>query len=272
MTVRGRVQALRRVLPCPRATPFTFCLLAVLAASTAALRWTASDHRALLRWASTNLVNLSHHPVSALVASAFVSPGSIWLDVVVLAVAGAVLERGTTTARTALVLIAGHVVASLLTEGAVRIAIAVHTDPSAAARQLDVGISYVMYTAVGAALRFLPARWRRFGVVLAIAYVGSALLREPGMTTSGHLLSLGIGLVSWPLLVPRADRTARQAVIAQTPGSASTRLRITAVAVLAGLGVLTACAPGHYLVGGRGHNAQCDTTVRCFPGTAQPGN
>jgi len=271
--VTGRwLRVLRSLLPGPRATPFTAGLLLVFAASATALRWTAADDGPVLRWASTNLVNLDHHPVSALIASAFVSQGSIVRNFLILAVAGAALERRSTPVRTAAVITAGHVIASLITEGAVRIAIAMHTDSRSAARQVDIGISYVMFTVVGAALRFLPLRWRRVGVAGALAYVGAKFLRDPGMTSCGHLLSLSIGLLSWPLLVPAGDRAERPARTARCPALGSARLRITAAACLTAAGVLTACAPGQYLLGRQGRDAQCSTTMRCYPSAVQPGN
>ncbi len=282
--MRRWMRAVGSLLPGPRATPFTFVLLLMLAATTAALRWGATDDASVLRWASTNLVNLNHHPVSSLLASAFVSEGNITFDFIVLAVACAVLERRSTAMRTALVITGGHVIATLVSEGAVRIAITTHSDPRAAARQLDVGISYVMYTAVGAALGFLPARWRRLGLLAAVGYVGVPFLSDPGLTTGGHVLSLAIGLASWPFLMPTHDRAAastvrrpvrfawsrpgRLAWSRATPGS---RLRIGALAALTAAGVLTACAPGHYLLGRHGHAAHCSTAVHCAGGT-QPGN
>jgi hypothetical protein len=252
VTARRGLQAARALLPGPRATPFTCVLLLALAATTIVLS-AESDDSPVLRWASTNLVNLEHHPLSALVTSAFVTEGSLGLDFVLLALVCAALERRSTTARTALVVSTGHVIASLVTEGAVRIAIELHADPVTATRQLDVGFSYVLYTAVGAVLRFLPARWRRLGLVAAVGYLGVPFLRNPGMTNSGHLLCLAIGVLFWPYLGPArdpADRVASRAAVSRRPRLAhGGRARLGVLALLTVMGVLTACAPGYYLFG-----------------------
>ncbi|MDT4982218.1 MAG: hypothetical protein QOG07_4097 [Pseudonocardiales bacterium] len=262
------------MLPGPRATPFTSVLLLALAATTMFLR-AETDDSAVLRWTSTNLVNLDHHPLSALVTSAFVTEGSLGVDFVLLALVCAALERRSTTARTALVLTAGHVIASLVTEGAVRIAIALHTDPVSATRQVDVGYSYVLYTALGAVLRFVPGRWRWLGLVAAVGYLGVPFLGDPGMTTSGHLLCLAIGVLSWPYLVPArypAERVDRRPVPVQRLGLADAgRARIGALAALAIVGVLTACTPGHYLFGPNHHQAQNVTAPQPSRTAALPG-
>jgi hypothetical protein len=123
-------------------------------------------------------------------------------------------------------------------EGAVRLAILRHADGRAAASQLDIGISYVTYTAVGAALLFIPPRWRRLSVAVVALDLIVQLTITPTMTAWGHVLSLLIGLLSWPMLrTRRSPARARHAVW----------LRLASLGALATVGLVTAYAPGHVL-------------------------
>ncbi len=191
--------------------PVTAVLVFALLICDLWMQFVVSNPAALELWASTNIVNLRHHPITSLVASAFVSDGSLPVNITVVAVAFAVLERRI-GARTMLAVVStGHVVASLVTEAAVRFAILSGGDSRASARQLDVGVSYLMYTGVGAALLYIPLRWRRYAVAAVTAYLLVAFARSPDMTAWGHLLSLSIGVFSWPLLHRQRRTPARRA-------------------------------------------------------------
>src|SRR5436305_12136584 len=66
-------------LPSPRRTPFTFWYLAVLMVTTVVLRSVhpqTAQH--VLQWSSTNVVELSRHPLRVLVLSALWLPGVVW--------------------------------------------------------------------------------------------------------------------------------------------------------------------------------------------------
>jgi hypothetical protein len=186
----------------------TAALLAALVISTCLLRWGVSNPEAIERWASTNLVNLHHHPVGALVTSAFISPGGAPIDLAVLALACAVLELRVGARRMLAVIAMGQVLASLITEGAVLMSILAGDESTQAAWQMDVGISYVLYTAVGAALLYVPRPWRRLAVGAAVVYVAVQLAASWDMTAWGHAVSFAIGVCSWRLLRNgRASRT-----------------------------------------------------------------
>jgi hypothetical protein len=180
--------------------PAVSALVVLLVISESVTRWGVRDPEALEQWASTNLVNLHRHPVTALIASAFFSADGIGSDLVLLAVAGIVLEARVGWRRTLLAAATGHVIASLVTEGAVLLAILSGHEGRQAASQLDVGISYVTWTMVGAALLFFAPRWRRCAVGAAAGYLVVQLSLSWDMTAWGHVLSLLIGLMSWPLL------------------------------------------------------------------------
>src|SRR5262245_18476560 len=73
------------------------------------LRW--------LAWASTNLDNLSDHPAAAMIASAFLTTGTVigWLLLAFVGLAAAAAALG--PLRAALLVIAVHVFATLVSEG-----------------------------------------------------------------------------------------------------------------------------------------------------------
>lgn len=201
----ARASALARrlltVLPRPRRTPFTFGYLLVLLASTITLYLVpAGTAHALLAGSSTNLVELGSHPLRVLVASALWLPGHDWPTYAVgFTFALAPLERRLGTWRTLAVVAFGHVGVTLLTEGGVGVEILRHARPVAEAHQLDVGASYVLMTAVGAAIGLLPAavRWPVLAVAGWFLAVSPALGGGLDMTDTGHLLCLLTGVACW---------------------------------------------------------------------------
>jgi len=78
-----------------------------------------SPATAVLRWASSNIHNLRHDPVAALIASAFFTAATLlaWPALVALAVFGANDALGNW--RTALTCAAGQVIGTLVSEGIV---------------------------------------------------------------------------------------------------------------------------------------------------------
>lgn len=240
-----------------RQVPVTTTFMVLLLASAAAMRWVVADPEAVEQWASTNLVNLHNRPALAMLASAFVSSDGIPYDLAFVALACGLLERRVGGRRMLAVVVTGHVVASLVTEGAVRLSIHAHADTHAAAWQLDTGISYVMYTAIGGALLYVPRRWRPAAVAAVALYVVVPLAIAPDMTAWGHVLSLLIGLLCWPLLVRsrRTDRgpcatAARSVARTTSPGM---RLGLAALGVLTVVGLVMTFAPAQLLNHGPAH-------------------
>ena len=110
-----------------------------------------SARAGLVAWASTNLQNLHHDPVGCLVVSAFVpqelplvwiATGSLGLFTV---------NRLLGNVRAAILLAAGHVVGSLVSEGIVGYQISTGALPPTARAIPDVGPSYVIVCALVAA-------------------------------------------------------------------------------------------------------------------------
>ena len=61
----------------------------------------------------------------------------------------------------------------------------------------------------------LPTRLRYLLIPVALVGVGWPLPSNPGMTTTGHLLALLIGLAWWPALQRHGRQRARFEVLAQ---------------------------------------------------------
>ena len=129
-----------------------------------------SEHRSarLLRWASTNVTNLGHHPVAAMVLSAFLPGESLlaWLGLIALSMFGA--NRALGNARIALVCAAGHIIGTAVSEGIVAYRVAHDLLPVANRNIIDVGPSYVVVSAIVVAVAFgsWPAR-----IAAALAFV-----------------------------------------------------------------------------------------------------
>lgn len=189
-------------LPGPRRTPLTFGYLVVLLATTATLHLVnPGTAERLLADSSTNVEQLTSNPVQVLVASALWLPGRHWLPYAVgFAVTLGPLERRLGGLRTLAVAGTGHVLVSLLTEGAVAVGIGLHWLPAADASQLDVGASYLLMTGIGATLGLLPTAVRWPVSATAAVLLAVPLWTDPDMTAVGHLLCLLTGVAFWGLL------------------------------------------------------------------------
>jgi hypothetical protein len=198
-----RVVRLWRLLPSPTGTPFTFGYAALLAlVSLLAEQTDPSLVRALQQASSTDVAHLVQTPTLVLLASALwiagglVSPFTLGFLLVLTA-----LERRIGGARTAVVFLLGHVLATLATEVPVGLAVLVGHLPDSSLHRLDYGISFGVATATGA-LAGLLAPWLRwpllilFGATLTDALVA---FTDP-MTAWGHLIALCIGITAWPLV------------------------------------------------------------------------
>jgi hypothetical protein len=181
-----------------RTIPFTLVLLAAVLGTTIALRQVSSAD-AMLRWASTNVHNLTHRPVVSMIASAGVLDDDQWpLTLLTLALGLGLLERRVGTARVMGIFVSGHVIATLVTEGAVWLEIHLGNLPTSAARQLDVGISYGTRAMIGAALALLPGRRVRWAAAAGLAaLVVVPLIRDFDMTASGHAVAFLVGVAWW---------------------------------------------------------------------------
>jgi hypothetical protein len=182
-------------------------LIAVIIAEIGYAALASHDRSALLRWASTNVVNLRHHPVGALAASAFfpAESATAWPELIALAMFGA--NRVLGNWRTVLVCTAGQVMGTLVSEGILGYRVAHGLLPAVDRYIIDVGPSYVVMSAIVVAV--LYGSW----VARAAAVLDSALLVFVGHIFSGlsrldvaavgHLTAITVAAILGSLLVWR---------------------------------------------------------------------
>ncbi|GGW33567.1 hypothetical protein GCM10010503_07000 [Streptomyces lucensis JCM 4490] len=192
-----------RLLPTPAGTPFTFAYVAVLAV-TSTVASLADPHivHTLHQGSSTDVAHLLHAPAPVLLASALwiaggvVSPYALALVLVLTA-----LERRIGGTGTACVFLAGHVLATLATEVPVGLAVLSGHLPQTSLHRLDYGVSFGVAASIGALAGLLGPWLRRPLLVL----FGGVLVRNliaftDPVTDWGHLISLAIGVGTWPLV------------------------------------------------------------------------
>ncbi|MEU1516754.1 rhomboid-like protein [Streptomyces sp. NPDC005811] len=181
--------------------PFTLSYAAVLAvtSSVAAHADPALVH-ALHQGSSTDVAHLLTAPAQVLIASALwvagglLSPFTLGFLIVLTA-----LERRIGGARTAVVFLLGHVLATLATEVPVGLAVLVGHLPDSSLHRLDYGISFGVAASVGS-LAGLLRPWLRRPLLIAF---GGMLLQDliaftDPLTNWGHLIALTIGIATWP--------------------------------------------------------------------------
>ena len=229
-------RATRLVRGSVAAAPVTTVVVAGLLLIVTLVSTDAVDADALQQWASTNLVNLYHHPISAMVLSAFVLTGPAAAGNLAAAVLCGLFERRVGAKRLLAVAAAGQVIPSLVTEGAVRLAIHAGGESRAAAVRFDVGISYVTFSVAAALTKFVPARWRRVVLVAGIAGTVLQFAAAHDMTASGHALAYAVGLLCWPLLERRGQT-------AQDTEPRSRRHVLLALGTMAVIGLLAVYLP-----------------------------
>jgi hypothetical protein len=154
---------------------------------------------ALELWASTNLVNFHHHPVPALVLSAFLPQGSplAWLPLIALAMFGA--NRAVGNLRLALVCAAGHLIGTAISEGVV----AYRVDHGHLSRGwshiIDIGPSYIVVAAIVIAVVFgsWPARFAALTDLAMLVFIGNIFsgLTKLEVAPVGHLTAVLVAAV-----------------------------------------------------------------------------
>ncbi|MFE4550231.1 rhomboid-like protein [Streptomyces sp. NPDC056785] len=200
---RSRAPRAWRLFPTPTGTPFTFGYAALLAVvSTTADHAPPSLVHALQQGSSTDVAHLVRHPVLVLLASALWIAGgvaSMYAAGFVLVLTA--LERRAGGLRTAGVFLLGHVVATLATEVPVGLSVLTGHLPGSSLHRLDYGISFGVAASVGA-LAGLLGPWLRWPVLIGFAAVltGDLIAFTDPLTDWGHLLSLAIGVSTWPLV------------------------------------------------------------------------
>ncbi|MGW8551799.1 rhomboid-like protein [Streptomyces tubercidicus] len=201
-----------RLLPTPLGTPFTFGFAVVLAVTSLFAEYADPGLvSGLLHGSSTDVVHLTQAPLPVLIASALWIAGGVTSGYAVafLFVLTA-LERRIGARGAAAVFFGGHVLATLATELPVAFSVAAGGLPESSLHRLDYGISFGVMTCIGALAGLLPA-WLGRLLLAAVGYLAltDLLAYADPLTDWGHLLSLALGVASWPLL--RRWRTRRAA-------------------------------------------------------------
>ncbi|MEU7026665.1 rhomboid-like protein [Streptomyces sp. NPDC046275] len=185
-----------------RSSPGTHLWLGVIALTSLIIAVSPEglDHY-LLHRNSSNLHELSRHPVRALVGSAFwiENPASLLLYAVLFEVFHAPVERWLGTLKWLVVVGTAHVAATLISQHLVLEAIRDHDVPRSMAHVVDIGVSYGLAATVGILTYRLPRPWRWVYLTGAVAFFAVPLVAGRTYTDLGHAISLVIGLAFRPL-------------------------------------------------------------------------
>jgi hypothetical protein len=180
-------------------------LAAVCAAEIAYTLLPRSDRAAVLQWASTSVHNLRRDPLGSLIASAFFTSSHLlaWPALVALAVFGANHALGNW--RTAVTCAAGQIVGTLVSEGIVAYRVSHGRLPIGDRYLIDVGMSYVVVSAIAVALLYggWLARAAATADLVLLIFVGQifAGLGELQVSAVGHLTALLTGAVLGSVLM-----------------------------------------------------------------------
>jgi hypothetical protein len=173
------------------------------------------DKLAVLRWSSTSVHNLEHHPVGSLIASAFVPTGFVvvWPLVIAVALLGANHVLGNW--RTLVTCGAGHVIGTLVSEGVVAYRISHGALPGSYRYLIDVGPSYIVVAAIAVGLLWGSTLIRAAAALdfLLLIFVGDifAGLTKLEVAAVGHLTALITGAVTGSALIWRQKASGKSA-------------------------------------------------------------
>jgi hypothetical protein len=203
-----------------RGAPGTYLWLLVLFITTVAMHRMSPDFELhFLRQRSTNIHELSHNPVRVLVASAFWIDSGHWIPYAFLYTAfHAPAERWLGTPRWLAVCALAHVLATLISEGALLIAIREGIAPHHAVNTLDVGVSYALAGVVGILTYRIAPPWRYAYLPIVLLLFGLPLIEGRTFTDLGHFVSVLIGLACYPLVRGRGKAWNPKETLAGTRG------------------------------------------------------
>ncbi|MFB0628035.1 rhomboid-like protein [Streptomyces sp. AB3(2024)] len=197
-----------------RASPGTHIWLLIIAV-TSVVVVIAPDRveHVLLHRNSSNIHELVKHPIRALISSAFwiEDPASLALYAVLFELFHATVERWLGTLRWLVIVATAHVVATLVSQKFLLMAIQDNRAPHSMTHVVDIGVSYGIAASVGVLTYRLPGPWRWLYLAGAVAFFGLPLLTGGTFTDLGHAISLAVGLLAWPLTLHPDPRPAAAA-------------------------------------------------------------
>ncbi|MBJ7905991.1 rhomboid-like protein [Streptomyces sp. NPDC004549] len=185
-----------------RSAPGTYVWLTILFFTTVALHHMSPEfEKEFLRQHSTNIHELSQNPVRVLITSAMWIDSGRWLPYAALyTLFHAQAERWLGTLRWLAVCAAAHVLATLISELALLMAINNGHAPPSAVNTLDIGVSYALAGVMAVLTYRIAPPWRyAYLVFLAVVYA-VPLVTARTFTDFGHVLSVLIGLACYPLV------------------------------------------------------------------------
>ncbi|SED47258.1 hypothetical protein SAMN05216532_4659 [Streptomyces sp. 2231.1] len=206
-----------------RSAPGTYVWLGVLFITTVALHHMSPEFEEhFLRQRSTNIHELSRTPVRVLVASAMWIDSGHWIPYAVLyTVFHAPAERWLATPRWLAVCALAHVLATLISEGVLLMAIRDGVAPRSAVNTLDIGVSYALAGVIAVLTYRIPVPWRYAYLAAVLVFFGLPLAAEPSFTDFGHLVAVLIGLSCFPLVRGRRKSTESEGDTGRSDGLAS---------------------------------------------------
>ncbi|MFI8824155.1 rhomboid-like protein [Streptomyces sp. NPDC053431] len=185
-----------------RSSPGTHVWLAIITVTSLVIALSSEGlEHYLLHRSSSNLYELSRHPMRALLGSAFwiENPASLPFYAVLFEVFHAPVERWLGTVKWLAVVTTAHVAATLISQNVVLAAIKDHDVPRSMAHVVDIGVSYGLAASIGILTYRLPRPWRWPYLAGAVAFFAVPLVTSHTYTDLGHAVSLLIGLAFWPL-------------------------------------------------------------------------
>ncbi|MFB7463792.1 rhomboid-like protein [Streptomyces sp. NPDC056224] len=155
----------------------------------------------LLHRNSSNIHQLVKHPIRALLSSAFwiENPASLALYALLFELFHAPVERWLGTMRWLLIVATAHIVATLVSQKVLLMAIQDHRAPRSMTHVVDIGVSYGLAASIGVLTYRLPRPWKWLYLAGAITFFGLPLVTGGTFTDLGHAIALCVGLLAWPL-------------------------------------------------------------------------
>lgn len=184
-----------------KASPGTYVWLLLLAVTSFVLsRINPESLDWFLAKRSTNIDQLTTHPVHALLASLIWTEQSNFLFYfVIFHVFHVPAERWLGTTRWLAVALSAHVLATYISEGVVAWGVHNGSLPANMANTVDVGVSYALAGVEGVLTYRFAGRWRWvYGTVLLAFYL-APLITGHTFTDLGHFCAALIGLACYPL-------------------------------------------------------------------------
>ncbi|MGW3356999.1 rhomboid-like protein [Streptomyces bungoensis] len=200
--VSGFRRGLRAAAAYVRSAPGTYVWLTVLFFTTVALHHMSPDFEEdFLRQRSTNIHELSRNPVRVLITSAMWIDSGRWLPYAALyTVFHAQAERWLGTLRWLAVCAAAHVLATLISELALLVAVHDGHAPQSAVNTLDIGVSYALAGVMAVLTYRIAPPWRFPYLAAVVTFYAVPLATSRTFTDFGHFLSVLIGLGCYPLV------------------------------------------------------------------------